>query len=187
MVGVDLGGSLMISTSPVGAAISFKCEYPTVFTLESNEYVVEDVSVTGIYESTGNLAGGFSLDITSGTADKIHLLGDLLDVTATWSVNALKDVNFYFDQCGVKHDATTVNIVEGGCYSTALQVQPTPISATQISLKFKTFSVEGAQGTSQIISCNIKLCMNTCDKPTENTQCPSGYFEYTIEGYNYSR
>jgi len=136
---------------------------------------VTDEKVDGFQTATGNLASGFS--ITAGV-DSIFV-GDLQEVSVNWDLT-VSDISFYFKDCKIEQGNSEVPIIKSGCYSEALQI--TPISDTAFMMK--TFTIENETDFSQFVVCQIKLCMDDCDKPTNNEDCPADeHYFYSITGY----
>merc|ERR1712130_977991 len=108
-----------------------------------------------------------------------------MDVTASWAVKKLPKISFYFTECGIVQEETTVNVIQSGCYANALKVGPkASTDATQVGFNFQTFMIGGASDTEQKVNCAISLCKETCTtKPTEDGQCPQ---EETKSAYEFS-
>ena len=82
-------------------------------TINSNPFSLYNVELSGTKSSTGKLDDGFTLTLANVLGGQTIILGELLEVTATWAVTGLDDVSFYFDNCGVVHGAKTVNVIQG--------------------------------------------------------------------------
>ena len=129
-----------------------------------------------------------SIHLTSpGQSDDVILLGAMMDVTASWAVKKLPDISFYFTQCGIVQEETTVNVIQSGCYANALKVGPkASTDSTQVGFSFKTFMVSGATTNAQVVKCTIQLCTDTCDpaKPTQDSDCPTGNnYDFSVKGF----
>ena len=75
---------------------------------------------------------------------------------------------------------SAVTIIKDGCYSETLQVTPT----SDTSFQMMTFSIDSETESKQFVVCKIKLCMDDCQKPTKNENCPEDeYYIYSIDGY----
>jgi len=166
---IDLGG-LTVSTGSSSNHITFQCVYPVSVTVTSDTFSVNSAAASGVQTGSGNLADGFSLMIGDGSDAEI-VLGQMLDVAVTWEVT-LPDVNFYLRNCYLEQGTSTVNVIKDGCLSEALQVSYTSPLQNSQSFQMVIFSIEGEESNQQFIGCKIKLCMDTCDKPTSDDQCP---------------
>ena len=166
---IDLDG-LTVSTGSSDTLISFQCVYPLSVTLTSNQFFVNSAAVSGVQTGSGNLADGFAFIIGDGSNAEIEL-GQMLDVSVTWDVT-LSEVNFYLRNCYLEQGTSTVNVIKGGCLSKALQVSYTSQLQNRQSFQMAIFSIEGEESNEQFIVCKVRLCMETCDKPTSDDQCP---------------
>ena len=166
---IDLGG-LTVSTGSSNNYISFQCVYPVSVTATSDKFSVNSAAASGAQTGSGNLADGFSLIIGDGSNTEI-VLGQMLDVTVSWDV-ILSEVNFYLLNCYLEQGTSTVNVIKEGCLSEALQVSYTSQLQNRQSFQMAIFSIEGEESNEQFIVCKVRLCMETCDKPTSDDQCP---------------
>ena len=108
---------------------------------------MKDVSISGTREASGDLAGGFEL---TTNADSL-LVGAPLDVTAKWKVTKLKEVSFWIQKCEVIQNKIKVNLIDGGCYSTALHVTRGTETGVEMGFTFSTFLMMGAEGIKSTI------------------------------------
>lgn len=172
---VSLPDGITISTSSDGVDIKFKCWYLTTVTVDSEDYNVQTITLTGEetnYANTGNLAHGFTLVISPATI----ILGQVAEVTATWAV-AISAVSFHFDSCKIIHGSQSVNIIQGACTASSLGVT-TPANGVY---QFRTFRITGAEektGTAQRMSCDIKICRGSTNCARTGS-CP------TTAGYGF--
>ena len=181
------GVSVLMGTRDISIGIT--CDYPMKIEVSSEKYTIMDVSTSGSVGGKGSLATGFKLNLAGQSGDSI-LLGAMMDVTASWAVKTLPDISFYFSQCSIVHEATTINVIQDGCYAKALKVGPkASTDSTQVGFSFKTFMVSGATSNAQVVKCTIQLCTDTCDpaKPTQDSQCPTGdnfdNFDFSVKGF----
>ena len=154
---IDLGGGLKVITSPFGVGVDFTCDYMTSVELTSSPFAVQDVSISGTHSSSGTLDGGFTL--TAGDESTI-ILGDDITLKTAWSLN-LSDVSPHYESCSVTHGAKTVAVVKDGCMAATLGAELVANDSgvtNEVSMKYKTFSVEDETATTQTVTCNVKLC-----------------------------
>ena len=100
---------------------------------------------------------GFTLTAGDGTP---IVLGNDITIKTTWSV-ALSDVSPHYESCSVTHGDQEVPIVKDGCMASTLGaelVANAPGVGNEVSMKFKTFTVENETAATQLVTCNIKLC-----------------------------
>ena len=99
---------------------------------------------------------GFTL--TAGDEISIVLGNDT--IKTTWSVG-LSDVSLHYESCSVTHGGQEVPIVKDGCMASTLGVELVAYASgvtNEVSMKFKTFTVENETAATQLVTCNIKLC-----------------------------
>ena len=175
---IDLDG-VKVVTSPHGVGVAFTCNYDSSVNVQSGPLTVQDVSIGGSHTSSGTLDGGFTLTAGDGTI----LLGDDIIVTAAWTL-ALSDVYPHYESCLVKHGTSVgVPIVKNGCMASTLgaEVVANPADVTnEVSIKYKTFSVEDESATTQVVTCTVKLCAaGNCARaakcPTSTADTPYKY------------
>ena len=172
---INLGG-IMLSTGSPDTRISFQCVYSVRVTVTSDPLSVRSAA------AGGNLADGFSLILGDGNNAAIEL-GQMLDVTVTWNLS-LSDVSFYLRNCYLQQGASTVKVVKDGCLSETLQVSHTSQMQKSQSFRMMIFSIDGEESNEQFIDCFIKLCMQNCDKPTSDDQCPDDEnYSYSLRGW----
>jgi len=178
------GVSVLMGTRDISIGIT--CEYPMKIEVSSDKYNIMDVTTSGSIGGKGSLATGFELNL-AGQSDDVILLGAMMDVTASWAVKKLPDISFYFTECGIVQEETTVNVIQSGCYANALKVGPkASTDSTQVGFSFKTFMVSGAKTNAQVVKCTIQLCTETCDpaKPSQDSECPTGNnYDYSVKGF----
>ena len=127
------------------------------------------------------MADGFLFVIGDGSNAEIEL-GQMLDVSVTWDVT-LSEVNFYIRNCYLEQGTSTVNVIKDGCLSKALQVSYTSQLQNTQSFKMVIFSIDGEESNEQSIGCQVMLCMETCDKPTSDDQCPDDpHYLFSLAG-----
>jgi len=161
---IDLGGANDVYTTPFGVGIMFSCEYSRSVTI-SSDFDVNTVTSFGTKESSGigNLAGGFSMDLSGAENDGRFIMGSEMHVGINWAVT-LPDVSYSITDCTVTHGDISVDIVDGGCYAQTVNAASTG-SNSFIWTVFKGVDQDGVQ---QSISCTIELC-KYCAAPTS---CP---------------
>lgn len=191
---LELEPGLVVNTAPFGVGVSFICEYPMTVNLESSAFNVTEVTVSGTKSGKGDLSAGFAMNLNDGN-DAALVLGAELKVQVDWSVTTLAGIEFYFNECNVRHEPASntthpaqVPVVKGGCYSGALKCsRATDGTSTSQGFAFQTFTIEGETGSEQIVSCSMKLCKSDdcAGKTPQDADCPadSGY-EYTANGYS---
>jgi len=162
--------------------------------LESSAFNVTEVLVSGTKSGKGDLSGGFAMTLNDGD-DSAMVLGAELKVQVDWSVTTLADIEFYFNECNVRHNPPSntthpaqVPVIKDGCYSQALKCsRATGGTSIMQGFNFQTFTIEGETGSEQIVSCSIRLCKSDdcAEKTPLDADCPSdsGY-EYTPNGYS---
>ena len=175
-------GEVTVSTSSSSINVIFQCVYPDSITVTSDKFAVTSAAVSGTHTGSGSLTDGFSLIVGDGSNADIEL-GQMLDVAVTWDLT-LSDVNFYLRTCYLAQGESTVNVIKDGCLSKTLKVSYTSQVQNNVSFEMVTFSIDGENSNDQFIGCSIKLCMQNCDKPTSDDQCPADEaYAYTIAGY----
>ena len=178
---IDLGTTI-VSTGSNGATVSFRCEYALDITLTSDSFTLEEVTVSGVQSAVGKLDAGFSLVLGDGTGQPVNL-GEMLDVTISWEIEP-DYVSFYIEDCRVEQGATVVEIIKERCYSESLKVTPMYEAPYEHWFKMMTFTMDNESTNEQFIVCEIKICTDNCDKPTDNSQCPvSLHYKYSVNGY----
>ena len=89
--------------------------------------------------------------------------------------------------CFLTRYAIFTTLIQDGCFSEALHAKPGKNKATEVSMSFKSFTVTGEDSDSQAVVCYVKLCINECQKPTEDEQCPNEgtqqLFIYSVAGF----
>ena len=121
---------------------------------------------------------------------EVMKVGSLIHATVTWNLeNILSGVTFYFHECEVITGSLSVKIIAGGCYSNALNVSPGIENSTEsISISYMAFTDSDTPEKEQIqdLQCMVRICMSTCSRPTENSQCPAEgnaiHYKYTVSG-----
>lgn len=162
---IDLGGDNDVYTTPFGVGILFSCEYERSVQISSN-FDVNTITAFGTKESsgTGNLAGGFSMDLSGAENDGRFIMGSEMNVAVNWAVS-LPDVSYAITDCAVTHGDVNVAIVDGGCYAATVNAAQTSAN----SFIWTVFKGVDQDGVSQSIDCTIQLCQN-CAAPTSCTQ-----------------
>ena len=117
---IDVGGGLRLETAPHGIDVEFVCKYPMEVSITSDAFDVNDVDMTG--STTGLGAFDFGITLNDGVGVPAIILGRELKVDVTWNLQTLESAMFYLSECVVIHGATRVQIVQDGCYATALKV-----------------------------------------------------------------
>ena len=167
---INLENELTLKTSPLSAGVNFVCDYSTSVDVQSDAFIVQDVSIHGTQSGYGSLTGGFTLSAGDGTPT---VLGNELTVTALWTLN-LSDVSAHYDSCSVTQGTQSVSIVKYGCMATTLGAQLVPNASgvtNEVSMKYKTFTVENEVATEQIVTCDVKLCTGTTNCVHDKTTC----------------
>jgi len=178
---IDLGG-LTVSTGSDNTHISFQCVYPVSVSVTSDPFSVNSAAVSGVQSGSGSLADGFSLILGDGSNTDVRL-GQMMDVSVTWDLS-LSDVSFYLPNCYLQHGESTVHFIKDGCLSKTLQVSHISQMQNSQSFEMVTFSIDGEESNEQFIGCFIKLCMQNCDKPTSDDQCPDDEnYSYSLRGW----
>ena len=141
---------------------------------------MHDAAVIDTYSATGSLAAGFQMVLNDGE-DPSFILGSIVNLAVTWTVSNIPTLTFYLDSCFVTHGATVIDIVQGGCYAAALDVEH---EASLQAFSYKVFKGVGETTSTQTIECTINICeASTCQLPTVN-QCPAtgdaSYYGYTV-------
>lgn len=160
------GNDVKIEQTQKGIGVTYRCKYSLTTSVTSRDFSVEAVSIDGVQESEGDLAGSFDLVLNGGSDDTI-ILGDDLRVEATWQLSNLPNMFFHLEDCTVKHgnadDAAAVNvfIIKNACYASALGATYLDVH----SFQFRTFAVQSAVENEanqdpQTVSCTIRLCEN---------------------------
>ena len=177
---IDLDGVKLI-TSPLGVGVDFTCDYDTAVNVQSGAFTVEDVSISGTQSSIGSLDDGFTFTAGDGTP---LVLGNDITIKTTWSV-VLSDVSPHYERCSVKHGDQEVPIVKDGCMASTLGAELVANASgvrNEVSMKYKTFTIENETAATQSITCNVKLCASgNCAKnpagtcPTASADTPYGY------------
>ena len=165
-------GLVTLITSPFTVGVNFQCSYDMEVSLTSNEFTVEDVSMTGTHSNTGQLDAGFIMNLSSNSV----ILGSIMHVTTTWALQAqFDDLHFYLEQCTILQGGEEVDIIKGSCLSEVLNTGFAP-SPSSIKFCYQTFSIQGVRADKgQMLQCFIQLCMDghDCKKATVQSQCPS--------------
>ena len=164
---IDFGNGLTILTPLISKVGDFTCVYATKFELVSNPLIVQDVSITGTQSASGTLDHGFTMSAGDGSA---IILGNEIVVQTSWSLE-LSDVSLHYENCAVTQGEYTILIVKDGCMASSLGAELVANAATvtdQVSMKYRTFTIEGEVATTQEVKCDIKLCAGTtnCAKST---------------------
>lgn len=140
--------------------VDFQCDYDTSVEVISSEFTVEDVSISGTHTAAGNLKSGFTM--VAGDNSPI-VLGNDVTVTTTWALT-IAGVTPHYKNCAVTHGAQDVDITKDGCMSGTLGASIVPQTGgltNAVSMKYKTFTIEGETATSQTVSCDVQLCQGT--------------------------
>jgi len=161
----------------------FVCLYDTEFKLSSTSFDVSAVSISGQKTGTGTLDEGFGMVLNDGREGTTPL-GTMMQVQVNWR-EPFKPVTFYLKKCSIGHGTSMVEIISGGCLSNTLFVTKLDQSEDNYRFEYQTFYVDGENGDTQSITCIIKLCLDTCDRPTTESMCPTGKpaFQYSVSGY----
>ena len=155
----------------------FECAYPVEIVVSSGPYTVTPTSVDPTESTpltgTGTLADAFKLNFDS--ADAGMVAGSQVETTLSFEMESLSDVTFYFHQCQVETGTFNVKIIDGGCFSQALNVSPGPASGKEIKMSYMAFTDAATQWTEQVqtLQCTVRLCLATCAKPTTDEDCPT--------------
>ena len=150
---------LMIITTPFGVGVDFTCSYDSAFAVSSNDFTVQDISITGSHSSTGDLTN--SMTMVAGDPDTATVLGNDVNVATTWAL-ALTDVSFHYKGCTVAQGTKTVTLIDTGCRSGTLWVEHVQNNDPQkIEMKYKSFMIDGESATEQSVTCDIQICSGT--------------------------
>ena len=175
---IDLGNGLNIITSPFGVGVDFTCNYDSIVQVASAAMTVQDVSITGTHSASGELNLGFTMTAGDGSA---IILGNDLVVTTLWSLD-ISDVSPHYENCEVTQGSVAVAIVKDGCMATTLGAEPVANAlgvTNSVVMKYKTFTIEGEEATTQEVTCDIKLCAGTTncakDKSCAKSDDPYGF------------
>ena len=175
---IDLGNGLNIVTSPFGVGVGFTCIYDSSVEVSSDAITVQDVSISGTHSAAGNLQLGFTMTAGDGSA---ILLGNDLVVTTTWSLD-ISGISPHYEKCEVTQGTATISIVKDGCMATTLGAKAVANESevtNAVIMEFKTFLVEGEVTTTQLVTCDVKLCSGTAncakDLSCKKSDDPYGY------------
>jgi len=176
----------VITTGFNGVAMKYQCSYNRTISVSSEDFAVEDVTVTDHQDGFGNLANGFSMVLNNGDG-LMYILGAELPIEVKWSVNVLADLKFNFDFCKVTHGATDFFIIKNGCYATTVAARPLAQSHNSNSFEYRVFKAKGEVAKDQTIECEVTVCNeDSCQSPESNSDCPSdnhdSLYGYTIDG-----
>merc|ERR1712150_454467 len=129
----------------------------------------------------GSLSAGFSL-VPKGLKNNEILMGQKMEVEATWIVSKLDDITFLFEECTVSQEASYVYLIKDGCYANKLEVQKhsTGREVQRQSFSYKTFMISNTVSRNQTLKCRIKLChvgqcLTYTECPTEEQMLPYNF------------
>ena len=102
-------------------------------------------------------------------------------------------LKFYIDNCSIKQESVSVNVIEDNCYASGLTVKK--ISTDKIQPRSSRFSFvafltqDSQMQESSMLQCNVNLCVvadNNCVINTVDSQCPNEInYKYTVNGSNW--
>ena len=102
-------------------------------------------------------------------------------------------LKFYIDNCSIKQESVSVNVIEDNCYASGLSVKK--ISTDKIQPRSSRFSFvafltqDSQMQESSMLQCNVNLCVvadNNCVINTVDSQCPNEInYKYTVNGSNW--
>ena len=175
---IELGNGVKIVTSPFGVGVDFTCIYDSSVEVSSDAITVQDVSISGTHSASGNLQLGFTMTAGDGSA---IVLGNDLVVSTTWSLD-IPGISPHYQKCEVTQGAATVLIIKDGCMATTLGAEAVAKDAgvtNAVGMKYQTFLIEGEVSTSQLVTCDVKLCSGTAncakDSSCKKNDDPYGY------------
>merc|ERR1711976_403258 len=165
-------GDMAVYTSNVGIQVLYRCEYPTNVDVSSQPFDVQTISAFGQNAGVGNLAGGFSMELSSPTEDGSRfIMGGQLEVAVNWGARFLSQFSFRISECSVLHGDTHVDVIKGGCYSGLLEAQPVEVDSNlSQQFIFNMFKALDEESQTQVISCEVKVCKDYCSQSGEDAR-----------------
>jgi len=165
-------GDMAVYTSNFGISVVYQCVYSTALTVSSGAFDVQTVSAFGQNTGVGNLATGFSMNLSSPTGEKF-IMGGQLEVGIEWSARFLDQFSFRIKDCSVQHGDTSVAVIKQGCYAGLLDAHPVKKSSDLIeAFMFNMFKGIDEETQTQVISCEVKVCKDYCATALGNADCP---------------
>ena len=183
--GIEVGTSgitLFTSAESHGVSVTFKCKFATSATATSAELGVKRrvavsgtaAEATGIWDESLTLKyftdSGFNTEMDS-SAHSVFI-GATMFVRSSWTVTTLADsLRYYISRCTVKDksDGTSVAIVDGTCFASAVGAEPLgpaavdsatgKIVATNSDFKYKSFSFGSNGAGKQELECTLNFCI----------------------------
>jgi hypothetical protein len=168
--GLNIGSLMVYNTQAVG--VSYHCRYPSLVDVESDEFQVQKVTISGETSSIGSLDDGFHLTI-GADGIRIHL-GLMVSVKTTWDIH-MEDISFHYVSCSITEgENKSLYIIQDGCHSTTFSVTP----PSRGEFHYKVFAFDRTVMAHQTMRCKIRLCSGAanCGK---STHCPK------TPGFNY--
>ena len=108
--------------------------------------------------------------------------GSTIEIMAKTQLN-LENMHYYFHKCVIQTDVFNITIVDGGCFSETLQVSPVDKEEADVALQYMAFTGVAEKESQQMLNCQIRMCMDDCEQPTDNSECPENdAYQYTITG-----
>lgn len=177
---VPVNGKQLV-TSPAGVAVAFQCSYDVRLSLTSEEFDVQDVSVTGVQTAVGNLESGFKL--TAGQSGIGNVLGSDIIINTEWE-SPLTNISPHYESCEVVQGTTTVSVLKSGCLAEVVNAGNLVGNFEMVQFSYTTFLVHGESVLKQVIKCNVKLCTgnNNCatsaNCPADSVDADYGYYKH---------
>ena len=175
---IEIANGLTLSTASVLPVARFHCDYPVDVEVTTGEYTItgspkDDDQVSTPLGDASTLSDGFSFAFDSGDAGM--KVGSQIQTTLKWDMPVLSGVTFYLHQCQVETGSFNVKIIDGGCFSAALNVLFGGQADNEIKMSYMAFTDASTQGLEQVqnLNCIIRMCMAECSKPTTDGDCPT--------------
>ena len=175
-------GNTGLFTAANAVSVTFKCKFATTSTatsdgLDVNRRVAVSgtaAEATGIWDNSMTLKyftdAGFQTELESNSHSVF--IGATMYVRSSWTVTTLTDsLRYYISQCTVKNksDSTSVAIVDGTCYASAVGAEPLGAAAldsatakivkTNSDFKYKSFSFGSNGAGRQELECTVNFCI----------------------------
>ena len=94
----------------------------------------------------------------------------------------ISGISPHYEKCEVTQGTATISIVKDGCMATTLGAKAVANESevtNAVIMEFKTFLVEGEVTTTQLVTCDVKLCSGTAncakDLSCKKSDDPYGY------------
>jgi len=196
---VNLDG--VMANIKLSSEVNFSCRYNANVDVNPGNLKVNNVA-GGVAKDTvigyGSLGGAFQINFyeddqfITALANQAFL-GQTVYTSVDFTQTGLEtQLKFYIDNCSIKQESVSVNVIEDNCYASGLSVKK--ISTDKIQPRSSRFSFvafltqDSQMQESSMLQCNVNLCVvadNNCVINTVDSECPNEInYKYTVNGSN---